>query len=225
MSRISVIIPALDEAARIADAIGSVREHADVVVVDGGSTDATCAIARGSGARVLASERGRGVQLHAGTQNATGDWLVFLHADTRLEAGWADALRAIDDGAVVGGAFRLAIDSPRISYRLIERAVAVRCRLFRLPYGDQAIFARHSAYAASGGFPPIPLMEDVAFVRRLARVGSLAFPAPRAVTSCRRWERHGIALTTLRNLWLLALYATGQPPQRLARLYYGSTHA
>ena len=215
---LSVVIPALDEEDRVGDAVRSVRDHAEVIMVDGGSADGTRAAAEAAGARVIGSARGRGVQLDAGARAAGGDWLVFLHADTRLEAGWAAELRALPD-AVVGGAFRFALDPPRRAYRWLEAGVALRCRLFRLPYGDQGLFARREVYCGIGGFRPLPLMEDVDLVRRLARAGPLAFPRVRAFTSARRFERRGLFATSARNLWLLALYAAGLRPERLARLY------
>jgi len=215
---ISVVIPALDEEQRLPAAIQSVRADADVIVVDGGSRDATRAVAAAEGARVLESPRGRGRQLDEGARAATGDWLVFLHADTRLEAGWADALASLP-ADVAGGAFRLAIDSDRLAFRIVERAVRARVRLFALPYGDQGLFVRREAYAAVGGMPHLPLMEDVAFVRRLRRAGRLAFLPIRAFTSARRWDRYGIVGTTLRNWWLVGLYAAGRSPERLARIY------
>jgi glycosyltransferase involved in cell wall biosynthesis len=189
-SSISVVIPALDEEARIAAAIRSVRADAEVIVVDGGA------------------------------RAAAGDWIVFLHADTRLEAGWALALAGLPEGTI-GGAFRLAIDSPRPAFRILEGAVRLRVRLFALPYGDQGIFVRGDAYARVGGVPPLPLMEDVAFVARLRRAGRLAFPPVRAVTSARRWDRHGLLGTTLRNWRTMALYAAGCAPESLARMYGG----
>jgi rSAM/selenodomain-associated transferase 2 len=215
---LSVVIPALDEEALVGDAVRSVRDHAEVIVVDGGSTDGTRAAAEAAGATVIGAGRGRGVQLDAGARAARGDWLIFLHADTRLEAGWAAALLALPD-AVAGGAFRFALDPPRPAYRWLEAGVALRCRLFRLPYGDQGLFARREVYSGIGGFRPLPLMEDVDLVRRLARAGLLAFPAVRAFTSARRFERRGLLATSARNLWLLALYAAGLRPDRLARLY------
>lgn len=221
MAGISVVVPALNEEAHVAEAIRSARDgprEVEVLVVDGGSCDRTRAVAEAAGATVIAAPRGRGLQLDQGARRAEGDWLVFLHADTRLESGWASALGALPP-AFVGGAFRFAVDSPRAGYRWIEAGVALRCRLFRLPFGDQGIFVRRPSYLAVGGFPPLPLMEDVAFVKRLARVGRLAFPRVRAFTSPRRWERAGIVTTTVRNWWLLALYAAGLPPQRLARMY------
>jgi rSAM/selenodomain-associated transferase 2 len=214
------VIPALDEEQRLPAAIRSVRADAEVIVVDGGSRDATREVAAREGARVLESPRGRGRQLDEGARAAGGDWLVFLHADTTLEPGWASALRALGPD-VVGGAFRLAVDSPRAGFRMVEGAVRLRLRFFALPYGDQGIFARREAYARVGGIPHLPLMEDVAFVARLRRAGRLAFPPVRALTSARRWERYGIVGTTLRNWSLLALYAAGQSPERLARRYHG----
>lgn len=215
---LSVVIPALNEERSVAHAVASVRGLAEVIVVDGGSEDATAEAARRAGARVVASPRGRGLQLDRGAREATGDWLVFLHADTRLEDGWAQALFSLP-ADVVGGAFRLAVDSPRRAYRLIEAGVALRCRLFRLPFGDQGIFVRRAIYGIIGGFPPLPLMEDLAFSQRLGRAGRMAFPAVRAFTSARRWEEGGVVATTVRNLGLQALYAAGLPPDRLARLY------
>jgi rSAM/selenodomain-associated transferase 2 len=200
--------------------VRSVREDAEVICVDGGSSDATRRMAGEAGATVIVTPPGRGLQLDAGARAARGDWLVFLHADTRLERGWAPALQSLPS-SVVGGAFRFALDEdePRLAYRWLEAGVALRCRLFRLPYGDQGLFARRAAYQAVGGFRPLPLMEDVAFVRRLGRAGPLAFPPVRATTSARRFERHGLAATSLRNLWLLGLYAAGRRPDRLARAY------
>ena len=220
-SPISVVIPSRNEAGNVGLAVRSARAAGagvEVLVVDGGSTDRTRDVAAAAGARVLVSALGRGIQLDRGAREATGAWLVFLHADTWLEEGWNRSLLELPR-AVVGGAFRFAVDSPRRRYRLLEAGVAMRCRLLRLPFGDQGIFVRSDAYAASGGFPPFPLMEDVAFVRRLGRLGPLAFPRSRAVTSARRWERSGIVSTTLRNWGLLGLYAVGLPPRRLARLY------
>jgi len=215
---LSVVIPALNEEERVATAVRSVRDDAEVIVVDGGSADGTRAAAEAAGATVIASARGRGVQLATGARAARGEWLVFLHADTRLEEGWAAALRSLPPEKV-GGAFRFALDAPGVAYRLLEAGVALRCLLFRLPYGDQGLFARRAAYETIGGFRPMSLMEDVDFVRRLGGAGPLALLPVRAWTSARRFERRGAVATSLRNLGLLTLYAAGCAPDRLARLY------
>jgi rSAM/selenodomain-associated transferase 2 len=216
---ISVVIPALDEEDAIGGAVGSVREEAgEVIVSDGGSSDRTRERAADAGARVIEGPRGRGAQLQRGAAAARGEWLLFLHADTRLDAGWSRAITSVPASAV-GGAFRLAVDSRRRAYRVIEAGTRLRCRLFRLPYGDQALFVRREAYLLMGGFRPLPLMEDVDFVRRLRGVGRLALLPQRALTSARRWESRGIVRGTLTNLWCLTLYALGRSPERLLRLY------
>jgi rSAM/selenodomain-associated transferase 2 len=216
---ISVVVPTLDEERLLPATIESVRrDAAEVLVVDGGSTDRTRAVAAEAGARVLEAPRGRGAQLDHGARAARGDWVVFLHADTRLEDGWHDALLALGP-AVVGGAFRFCLDTGRPGRRYTEWAVGLRCRLLGLPFGDQAIFCRRPAYAAAGGFPPEPLFEDLAFVRRLRRLGPTVLLASRAITSARRWESDGPLVTTLRNNALVLLFLAGVSPGRLAALY------
>ncbi len=212
---VSVVIPALDEERAVAAAVRSAAAADEVLVVDGGSTDATRRVAEAEGARVLAAERGRGRQMDTGARVAVGAWLVFLHADTRLEEGWRAALEALPAG-VAGGAFRFAVDSPRFAFRVLEAGVRARGRLLRLPYGDQALFARRAAYEAAGGFPPLPILEDLAFVRRLRGQGRFALLRPRAFTSARRWERHGLVRTSLLHAWILARYALGWSPEDLA---------
>ena len=143
---------------------------------------------------------------------------MFLHADTRLEPGWSRALRAAPPGVALV-AFRFAVDSPRRAFRLVELGTRLRCRLFRLPYGDQALSVRRAAYDAAGGFAPLPLMEDVDLVRRLRAHGALMVADTRAVTSGRRWEERGVLAGTLRNWSTMALYALGVSPERLRRRY------
>jgi len=216
--RISVVIPALNEEACLARAIRSVAADAEVIVVDGSSCDRTREVAETEGAAVLSCPPSRGAQLGAGARLATGDWLVFLHADTWLEAGWADDIRGLKPEAV-GGAFRLSIDGPGRGYRLVEATVALRCRFFALPFGDQGLFVRRTVYDRMGGIAALPLMEDVDLVRRLKGEGRLTLAPRRAFTSPRRWQHHGLVGAAVRNWGLLGLYAAGVSPARLARLY------
>jgi rSAM/selenodomain-associated transferase 2 len=216
---VSVVIPTLNEETLLPGAIESVRrDAAEVLVVDGGSSDRTRPVATAAGARVLEASRGRGPQLDRGAREARGDWIVFLHADTRLEPGWCPSILGLRVG-IVGGAFRFALDTTRPGRRYAEWAVALRGRVLGLPFGDQALFCRRPAYDEAGGFPLEPLFEDVAFVRRLRRLGPTALLPQRAVTSPRRWETDGPALTTLRNNALLLMFLAGVPAARLARLY------
>ena len=214
---VSVVIPTLNEEASLAATIASVMEAGEVIVVDGGSRDRTTEVARRAGARVLTAPASRGTQLDRGARVARGDWLVFLHADTVLEAGWYDAIAALP-AEVGGGAFRLALDAPGRAYRVIEAVVNWRSRLLNLPYGDQALFVRRDLYGSLGGFRAFALMEDVDFVHRLRAASRLVFPRPRALTSARRWERLGIFRATVENWGLLALFEVGCPPARLATI-------
>ena len=218
---ITVVIPTLNEARWVRGAVESVAADAlEVIVVDGGSSDATVAEAASAGARVIAGRPGRASQMQAGAGWALGDWLVFLHADTRLEAGWSDALRALE-GAFVAGAFCFRLDSPKARYRLVEVAVRLRCAALGLPYGDQAIFVRRETFVGCGGFGDVPILEDVDLVRRVRRYGRLAFPSLHAVTSARRWEERGFLRTTFLNWLVVVLGSAGFPRERLVRLYGG----
>ncbi len=222
--RISVIIPALDAAAGIAEALGAVAAPGLVgerIVVDGGSADDTVDRARAAGARVIVAQPGRGAQLAAGASEAQGDWLLFLHADTVLAPGWAEeAATFIADPAnrARAAAFRFALDDQRRSGRVLEAGVALRSRLFALPYGDQGLLIGREFHDQLGGFAPLPLYEDVDIVRRIGR-RRLALLRTPAVTSAARYRRGGYLLRPLRNLCLLALYFAGVAPGRLTRLY------
>lgn len=163
---------------------------------------------------------GRGAQMNAGARRAAGAWLLFLHADSRLPVGWLDAFAAATgDSRVCGGWFRFAIDADAWQARVIERLVQARVRLFQLPYGDQGIFVRRDLFVSLGGYREWPLMEDVDFVRRLARAGRVVELPAALATSPRRWQRDGWFRRSTRNLAILSLYFLGVSPTRLARLY------
>ena len=213
------MIPALNAARRIGAVLEAVAAAGERIVVDGGSTDATAALARAAGARVLSAPRGRGGQLAAGAAAARRPWLLLLHADTVLTAEWpAAAARLIAAGSARAGYFRLRLDSPDRRARRLERAVALRCRMLALPYGDQGLLIHRDLLAAVGGIRPLPLMEDVDLVRRLGRARLCALDAA-AVTSAERWERDGWLWRSARNLTCLAGWFAGIPPSRLARWY------
>jgi rSAM/selenodomain-associated transferase 2 len=221
---ISVIVPTLNAARVLPDALATLEGSQlirEIVVADGGSRDASVAIATAAGARVIAAEPGRGSQLAAGAAAASGDWLLFLHADCRLSAGWAGAVEEFlgrPDAGSRAGYFGFALDDPNPAARRLERIVAWRCRALGLPYGDQGLLIARTLYDAVGGFAALPLMEDVDLVRRLGRRRLVQLPAT-AVSSARRYRAGGYIRRPLRNLLCLSLYFAGVPPRRIARLY------
>ena len=215
---VSIIIPTLNEAAWIGRTIrAALQPGVEVVVADGGSTDGTQEIAVSSGASVIAASRGRGPQLNAGAAHARGAILLFLHADTLLPQDYAHVVRqALMEPRVALGAFRLRIDRPGILMRFVETGVRLRCALFRMPYGDQALFLRAESFRRLGGFAPMPLMEDVELVRRAGAIGSICIVPEAVATSGRRWDAAGVFRVTLINLSCLAGFRAGIPPARLA---------
>lgn len=221
--RLSVVIPALDAARTIGATLESVDGEpvSEIVVADGGSTDGTAAIAEAAGAHVVRAERGRGTQLRAGAEAAGGDWLLFLHADTVLTASWRAEARnfmTIPSNAGRAGVFRFRLDSRAPQARRLESRVDWRCRTFGLPYGDQGLLIARGLYDAVGGFDPVPIMEDVAIVRRIGRKRLQFFDAA-AVTSAAKYERDGWRGRPARNLVCLGLHFAGLPPRWIARLY------
>ena len=221
---VSVVIPTLDAAGELPAtlaALGGARLIREIIVADGGSADDTVGVAHAAGARTLVAARGRGTQLAAGAAAASGDWLLFLHADCRLAPGWQQAVEAfvVAPGAVGrAGYFAFALDDRSPAARRLEHIVAWRCRAFALPYGDQGLLIARALYDRVGGFRAMPLMEDVDLVRRLGRRRLAPLGAP-LYASARRYRRDGYVGRMLRNLLCLSLYFMRVPPRRIARLY------
>ena len=216
---LSVVIPTLNAAATLGPCLAALSEADETIVVDGGSTDSTGAVAESSGARFVRSPRGRGAQLAAGAAAAKGDWLLFLHADTRLAPGWYEAAaRHIARHPDKAACFRFRLDAGELRARLIEAGVALRVRWLGLPYGDQGLLLSRALYDEVGGYRPLPLMEDVDLVRRIGRQ-RLRLLDVAATTSADRWRRDGWLRRSALNLGLLALYRLGASPERLAKLY------
>jgi rSAM/selenodomain-associated transferase 2 len=222
---VSVIIPTLDEAHSLGatlQALTRLRHEGriEVIVVDGGSADATREIAREHGAHIILSARGRGAQMHAGATIARGDALWFLHADTLPPPDAPelilDALRR--DARIVGGNFTITFDGTRLAARFLTWLYP-QLRKLGLCYGDSAIFVRASVYRAVGGFRPFPVFEDLDLVRRIRRRGRLAHLSAQVVTSSRRFEGRSFAFTFARWSFLQALYWIGVSPHTLSRLY------
>jgi uncharacterized protein len=217
---ISIVIPTLDEEENIAGCLSSTGQAKDIerIVVDGGSRDRTLEIARQMGARTVPAFRGRAAQMNAGAREATGEVLIFLHADTRLPAGFDSLVReTLQIPGIAAGAFEFRLDSTSLGLRFIERVANWRSRRLQLPYGDQAIFLKSSLFREIGGFPEIPIMEDVELVRRLKKMGRIKTLGVDAVTSARRWRELGIWKTTLLNEAVLGAYYLGLSPLRIYR--------
>jgi len=227
---ISIVIPSFNAEKTLVPTLNALIPGAveglvrEAILADGGSTDGTLGIAEAAGMEIVRSERGRGTQLRTGAAKAKGDWLLFLHADTVLDATWLDYavqfMARVDRGErpPAAATFRFALDDEGLMPWLLERLVSLRFMLFRLPYGDQGLLIPRRLYNELGGFDPLPLMEDVAFVRKLKR-NQLVMLKAHAVTSAERYRSEGYIFRGARNLFCMLLYAFRVPPRVLARLY------
>jgi len=223
-ARLSVVIPALNEAVGILAVLQALAPLAargtQLLVADGGSVDGTVALAQAGGAQVVPAPRGRALQMNAGAHQATGDLLLFLHADTRLPPD-ADRLiqQALASGPQVWGRFDVCIEGQPRMLRVIAAFMNWRSRWTGIATGDQALFMTRAAFDAVGGFPAQPLMEDIEMSARLLKLSRPACLRARVVTSGRRWETHGVWRTVL-LMWQLRLaYWRGAAPERLAERY------
>jgi rSAM/selenodomain-associated transferase 2 len=221
-ARISIIIPTLNEAENIKEAIVTTQPNTniEVIIVDGGSKDNTIEIAQSLNVKVISSSPGRAVQMNAGAVAASGNILLFLHADTRLPTGFDDMIRtALEQPGIVAGAFKLRIDAPLLSLRWVEWGVNVRSHFCQMPYGDQAIFLTKEVFQQIGGFPELPIMEDFELIRRLKPIGRIVIIPTPVVTSARRWLQKGVFKTTLLNQIVIIAYLLGVSPERI-RCWY-----
>jgi len=222
---IGVVIPTLDEEAYLPGLLADLQRvrtivPLDVVVADGGSQDGTGRLAAAGGARVVVARRGRARQLNAGAAAAGGEWLLFVHADSRLPPAARRALLGalVDEPGLEAAVFRFAIDLPPPWKQFIELGQALRARLYQLPYGDQGLLIRGELFRALGGYADIEIMEDVDMIRRIRRRSIAIRTLPAAlVTSGRRYRTRGVLRTWLAHVLLISLYLLGVPPHRLAR--------
>ncbi len=222
---ISIIIPTYNEAETLQTTLDRLHAHAqgnleagdfEIIIVDGGSTDGTVAIAQSQTTTVLQTSLSRAHQMNQGAAIARGDILLFLHADTHLPKNFD---RLIQDSPTPAGAFRLAIDHPHWQLRLVEWGTQIRSQCFQLPYGDQAIFLSTHLFQKLNGYPELPIMEDFVLVRTISRTHRLTLLPATVTTSARRWMKRGILQTTLINqLMILGFYA-GIAPETLRRWY------
>lgn len=213
--KLSIVLPVLDAATTLPATLASLGTGDEIVLADGGSSDGT---AQTRDVRVIQAPRGRGSQLQAGAAAASGDWLLFVHADTVLSHGWRRAVADFAANESKAAYFELAFDTDDPRAARIARLANWRARALGLPYGDQGLLIARALYEKLGGYKPIPLMEDVDLVRRIGKRNLVRLPAV-ATTSARRYVRDGFAARPLKNLFCLALYFLGVPPPTIARFY------
>ena len=231
--KLSIIIPTLNAGGSLRACLSTLAPAAmdglvsEVIIADGGSTDETPLLADAFGARLVSGAPGRGRQLAQGADAARGPWLLFLHADTRLETSWPAAVRqTIAKGPEQAGVFHLAFDDHGAAPALVAWGAVMRSKVFRAPYGDQGLLIHRTAYDAIGGYAAMPLFEDVDIIRRfVSRYGrqSLRLLSPKALTSASRYRRDGYAARVLRNFYCLTLYQFGVAPEKIKAIYEGGS--
>ncbi len=224
--KLSIIVAALNEGGRIPLLLADINrwpKELDLLVVDACSSDYTALVSKLAGAKVIQSQTpNRGLQLNIGAENAIGEWLLFLHADSRLPKNWAEVITSkINQAASKKKCwfFEFKVEGKSISFGLMEKAVAIRSHLFKRPYGDQGLLINKELYKQIGGFSPLYLMEDLDFIKRLtkqAKIQSLNIPL---YTNSRRWEKRGVFKQALRNLTLRLRWKSGEPTEKLAKDY------
>lgn len=222
LEKISIVIPVLNEAHKLQKTLElrNIATHIEIIVVDGGSQDQTVELAQTAGVQVLKSNPGRAQQMNLGAKTATGEILLFLHADTHLPAKFDDLIRnALAQPHTIAGAFNLKIDLPMWSLRLVEWGVNLRSRYLQMPYGDQALFLYTRTFNEMGGFPNLPIMEDFELIRQLRRRSTIAIIPTPVITSGRRWQKLGVVRTTLINQCIIVAYLLGISPQQIAHWY------
>jgi rSAM/selenodomain-associated transferase 2 len=221
-NKISIIIPTYNEAGNIREAIACTQPSTNVelIVVDGGSQDDTVTIAESLNVKVIASAPGRATQMNTGAMAASGDILLFLHADTRLPPGFDGMIRtAVQQPLMVAGAFALQINATLWTLRWVEKGVNWRSRFCQMPYGDQAIFLTAEVFDKVGNFPDLPIMEDFELIRRLQSIGKIIIIPVPVITSARRWLQKGVFYTTILNQIVITAYLLGISPKRIRRWY------
>lgn len=223
---LSIIMPTLNASGHLPQSLSALVSGAldglvkELIVIDGGSDDATLLIADEAGARIINSEPGRGTQLQTGGKAAKSEWLLFLHADTVLADGWVNEVEEFIKGGHEGnaGVFRFALDDNRTRARVLEMIVRIRCKLLALPYGDQGLLISRQFYDEIGGFKNIVLMEDVDIIRRIGRA-RLHYFHTTATTSAERYKRDGYITRMARNARCLAMWFAGVAPEKILEKY------
>ena len=224
--KVSIIVPTLNEELVLENTLTHIQQLSphELIVSDGGSNDYTYRIADRFSHRVITGSAGRALQMNAGANEATGDLLLFLHADSRIEPeSYRKMLEYMKNPKWIGGAFTLCIESGKWSLKLIALLANIRSKYFGVAYGDQGFFVRKEVFKDMNGFSPIPICEDLDFYYRLRKKGSVILLKEKAHTSPRRWINEGIFFTTARNFFIAVLFGLGFPPHILTKWYPLST--